>query len=581
MIVFKKLIIKNFLSYDEYVLEFKPSLTLIQGYNGSGKSALFESIYWCLYGTTPRGIQTSDVIRKGTNFCSVTLEFEKDSNVYKVVRTRDNKGGRLEFYQNGEKISFSDMRKTEELINKIINFSLFKNIFISGTNFKSFVLASDKEKKQLFMNFLGLDKIEEARQKAKNILIEIENKITEIKTSITENINFREKLIKEKNDKEKEIINLNEKKNRLDDLIKIKNDILSFKQNLNSEIECLQRSLNDLNNLKINTELKIFEVTNNLLNKGKKLTEVKERKNNFVLLKQKGICPVCGSIVSSDYVDSKIEIFDSQLKNLEEEYKNLEFQLNELKRKSQQINESISHKVDLINIKNKTIQKFDEEIILLEKEIKELETIFDNINKRIKEIENSIKEIDIKIKEKEKELELIKEDYEVYDFWYNKGFSSQGFVHYILSIYLSAFNENLNNYLTKLFDRPIRAEFKPFTYLKTGEIREKWDFDIYGFSGIDNYHNCSSGERRRIDIAIYLALNSFLNIIFPVNLLILDEVLDPLDDVGCELVINLLIELKQKGLSIFVISHNEKLTSIPIFDRILKVEKINNISKIL
>ena len=46
-----KVIIKNFRCWDKKILNFeKGKILLIKGKSGVGKTTLFESIYWCLYG---------------------------------------------------------------------------------------------------------------------------------------------------------------------------------------------------------------------------------------------------------------------------------------------------------------------------------------------------------------------------------------------------------------------------------------------------------------------------------------------------------------------------------------------------
>jgi energy-coupling factor transporter ATP-binding protein EcfA2 len=83
--------IHNFLSIEDFVLDFKefPDNLIITGKNGSGKSSLVEAIYWCLTGSTTKGISVNDVrnwyVEMGT-FVSVVLEVE--DTLYKIGRGR-------------------------------------------------------------------------------------------------------------------------------------------------------------------------------------------------------------------------------------------------------------------------------------------------------------------------------------------------------------------------------------------------------------------------------------------------------------------------------------------------------------
>ena len=71
---FKKISIKNFLSFGEtpVVLEFKAGLHIITGINrdksdrqnGLGKSAMMESLYFCIFGTTIRDLKKDLILVK-------------------------------------------------------------------------------------------------------------------------------------------------------------------------------------------------------------------------------------------------------------------------------------------------------------------------------------------------------------------------------------------------------------------------------------------------------------------------------------------------------------------------------------
>ena len=64
MLKFIKIIIEGFASYEGYnELDLCPnSAVVIKAPNGSGKSTIFSSLVWCLYGKTIKGV--SDVNTK-------------------------------------------------------------------------------------------------------------------------------------------------------------------------------------------------------------------------------------------------------------------------------------------------------------------------------------------------------------------------------------------------------------------------------------------------------------------------------------------------------------------------------------
>ena len=131
---FKHLSISNFLSFGDSVeLDLSnQGYTLVSGENqnpvdnaksnGSGKSALWEAIAWCLTGETLRGIR-SDVINmhSGANMCEVTLTFSVDNDEYCITRIGSNKSSdKLIIKINGDDKSGKGIKDTEKLLKEYL-----------------------------------------------------------------------------------------------------------------------------------------------------------------------------------------------------------------------------------------------------------------------------------------------------------------------------------------------------------------------------------------------------------------------------------------------------------------------------
>ena len=87
-----KLEIKNFkpfrdLEIPQDEMEFPEGLIIIKGPNSTGKSSLFESILWCLWGATSVGLNNDELVSFSSTFCRVTLQFEVAGARYKMDRT--------------------------------------------------------------------------------------------------------------------------------------------------------------------------------------------------------------------------------------------------------------------------------------------------------------------------------------------------------------------------------------------------------------------------------------------------------------------------------------------------------------
>ena len=95
-----------------------------------------------------------------------------------------------------------------------------------------------------------------------------------------------------------------------------------------------------------------------------------------------------------------------------------------------------------------------------------------------------------------------------------------------------------------------------------------------------DYENLSGGEKQKIDLIIQFAIRDMLSnhLSFSSNILVLDEIFDNLDQIGCERVIDLISELDDIK-NIFIVTHRKDL-SLPSDKEIIVVKSNNGISEI-
>ena len=160
-------------------------------------------------------------------------------------------------------------------------------------------------------------------------------------------------------------------------------------------------------------------------------------------------------------------------------------------------------------------------------------------------------------------------DYEVMRFW-EKALSEKGVIKYVIRNILSYFNERINYYLSYLTDHTFSLEFDE----ELSEIITIGDT-------ITPYISLSGGERRKINLAVMMALKDLLLLSdsdHP-DLLFFDEVAENIDEQGIQGLYNLLLELK-KTRQIFIITHNKHLKTLLGSSKRLTVEKKKGISYI-
>jgi DNA replication and repair protein RecF len=74
----KRLLLRNFRNYTQAEVVFSPSINLIQGENGQGKTNLLEAIHFISTGRSFRASNLSDLISFGQSFFYLEAEFYKD-----------------------------------------------------------------------------------------------------------------------------------------------------------------------------------------------------------------------------------------------------------------------------------------------------------------------------------------------------------------------------------------------------------------------------------------------------------------------------------------------------------------------
>jgi DNA replication and repair protein RecF len=79
MAVVTKLTVQNIRSHDNLTIELSPTVTVITGSNGSGKTSLLESLYIGLQGSSFKG-SDSEILRHDKPWWSIHIEFENDNS---------------------------------------------------------------------------------------------------------------------------------------------------------------------------------------------------------------------------------------------------------------------------------------------------------------------------------------------------------------------------------------------------------------------------------------------------------------------------------------------------------------------
>jgi len=522
----KKIKIKNFYSFKDVSLNLGKytGLTLIKGLNkdaegsnGSGKSALVEAVYFGITGRTIRkSTEAALIYNKAKKGCSVELTLDND-----IVIKRSKKPTKLELFIKKENVTEASMALTQAKIDKLLNTNakvLMASMFFGQSNDLNFLDATAEDKRVIIRNFLNLDDIFSMRDRIKS------HKSTFYQTAkvnfhiVTEHAATIKSLEDKLKDMDHDFIFKSDAWDEQDILLE---DILDAEQQVRTHARLLDNLKYDLN--KVTAEIR------RLRGKIEDVTEV---------------CHSCEQPLPKSSIAKQRENLFEELENLEISETRINDSIGELN-----LNEPIPPSV--------TSEEYTQYSKWQQQQSKR------------NTYESLIKETNVKIGDADITRQSNEKMYEVMRFW-ERAFSEQGVIKYIISNILEYFNKQCNYYLGYLTNSKFFVEFDQ-------ELNEK----IVSVDTLIPYISLSGGEKRKVNLSVLLALKDLL-ILTDKNqsdLLFFDEIAENLDEQGIIGLYQLLIELK-KSKNIFVITHNKYLKTLLDSSKRILVIKENGISTI-
>ena len=353
---FRSATLKNFGSYgpSEQTLELSENgVKLLVAPNGFGKSTLFYSIVFSLYGKTNQESIDDVINRKVKKNCKTSVEFYEDGELYKVIRYRahEEHDNNVYVFKGDRDISLRKAADTNQLILDIIKMpyqAFINSTFFSTELYSRFMMAKNSERLSVFENLLSLKEVNAYYEQAKKFRVVIKESLDNLKVS--------------KAVKSSEIASI--ENNIKDYASRAREVLLELKQ----KKEELQNSINE--NLRKIAEYNSIDVTGELENnKNKSRVETLiQRKNNkeneleeFTLsLPSDKELKTIAIIDGLDIEEEKKK--EQSINILKEEIKSLEENINTLKSNIYRMKSEISLKENTIKSFSKDLEKFlDEE----------------------------------------------------------------------------------------------------------------------------------------------------------------------------------------------------------------------------
>lgn len=457
----KKLMIENFRSYKNQVINFPKGSILLSGDIGSGKTTVLLAIEFALFGLQPSQ-KGNSLLRNGVEEAKVILNLEIDNKDIVIERTLKRKKNSIN--QDYVSIIIDNERFEEsvsEIKSKILNLLNYPPEFIKKTNllYKFTVYTPQEEMKQIILeskdtrlntlrHVFGIDKYKRIEENTKILSTKLREKIRinealfnnleESKKNLTEKENllikskedfieseknyitsFKDREIKEKDideikkkinekdklisEKEKIILLINEKNIQV---LKHSNDIKLVKQQI-EELEKLKFSDDEYNSVKqrINVQKNKYDGLNSnyidITGKIKSLENKKDEANSLIKkIYALENCPTCLQHVSEEY-KSNIS------KNATNEIDLVNNHLKEYTKNKIDLVENINAIKDLIN--NFENKKNEMDLIKIK-----IDNLKDKEN-RIEDMERHIKSVNKDILMLKQQIEIIDEEIKNYD----------------------------------------------------------------------------------------------------------------------------------------------------------------------
>lgn len=632
---FKQLSVKNFLVFGDKLQTLKldkRGLVLIDGNNedasgfhsnGSGKSSLLSAIPYALYGVLPDGKSGDDIINNKTKKnMQVSLTFSLNKVDYEVTRYRkDSKyKNKVFLYENGKDITQASIRKTNEYLETLLGISedTFLNSILFGLGGKiKFTNASDKDKKRLLEDIANISIYKQAQVIAKEDLRNSQEKLNTLKltqASIKQNLQFfqtREESNQQALQAYQERLNsIEERYNTAK--VNYEATVAGYqKQEWEQKLPTYKQSvakikqalLEDAESRKQNQEVlvKLTNLQNQIANQQRELQThqqaVQASAQQFTTFQTQKmpICPTCGAVMNKEHYQKEILNLVSTYRQEETQVTTIQEQLQALQKQLQTLQpQAVKAQQSLDNVQNAikkqsyysqqiTLEAAAKQKVLAAKQAVELAKseyenppkkpdLYQVTDKEIAATKDKLEQNEVQVAELEDQINKLTDTTKIY--------SDSGVVSHVLDLVMPYLNQQANYYLSQLTDNSISVKINPQTEAKNGNKSEKLNIEIQNLNGGNDYILNSTGEKKRIDLAISLALQDYVmsKSATRTNLIGYDEIFDGLDEVGIQRVMLLLKERVKNVSSVFVISHNQELKEL--FENVVTVDKEGGLSTI-
>lgn len=618
----------NFRSYDKLELEFNHlGLTLLLGVNkssdndssnGSGKTSVMYVALFALFGELPDGSKGDDVIKldKGKNcLAQVTFKHLKHTFTIKRYRKDSEYKNKIILLKDDKDITLSTNKETDNKITELLGFgydTFMNTIMFSPEKVDSFVSSTDKQRKTMLEELTNTNIYKQAEKMVKDDRLEARDSLSNVAKDIDNTTNLIEAQKGVWSQYKQNLTILDNQKNQLNSQIQ---ELLPQTTNgvadtaaldkLNNEINGIKDEIDKLDLKPVNTANQAYMQQQQIANNSQKELKNKAQQVNDLinsykkLLNSKSpVCEWCGSVLDLDHKQKELanikqKINDSlkELASLKNDYNASQANLTKLKSSKEVEDQANATKYQRSKELNDTYQAKQKELYTYQNQIAQ----HDNAKKQVASLRSQLEQLENKKVEAPKQADTSKLQAKLAQLTKQskklktridhldqlvKVYSDKGVKSQALSLVIPYLNDKLKDYLAVLTDNNINAYLSSTSKTKTGKVNNSISLNIDSVNSGNHFEELSSGEKRRISIALNLAFMSYLSDqVGGINLVFFDEIFDHLDLNGVSQVVALLKKIDIDNT--IVISHNDDLKYNDNFDSHLVVKKVDNSSRLL
>jgi DNA repair exonuclease SbcCD ATPase subunit len=530
-----KISVSGFTSYKEKTEIALPSqgVVLVMGENGSGKSSIIEAVAYAQFGKTVRGTSPWQADLPG----EVSLEL---GNV-RILRTHTAAGKNSLTFRAGEsQVEYETTAKAQDALSSIVgDFDVWRRSSVfSSHDAAHFTLATDSERKRFLEATIGLTvfdgALEACRKELNGALLQQRDSSLKV-TQIGERLRGT--------------------RVRLDDALKVLSEAPP-----QIDIPALETKKAKLEALLIDAEREIKAARAPI--EAARATEVRldtqiAQVERDLSGTRAGVCPTCGA---------KIPAKGGLQAQLEDKLANLRKELAAIQKRAENPGEVPgleAERAELVQKRANIIAQLSSAVdVSRRRELAEAA-----VAQAKRQVEEESSNLTVLVEQEQEAAKQVKLLSVVESVLGTRGVRTQ-----ILSKSLASMEAVANLWLGKIAGEGLRLRLKPFTEKKSGGVADAISLDVEGAGGGFGYRASSGGERRRLDIAITLALSEIAagargklpGIIF------LDELLDCLDAEGTAAALSA-VRLLGETRCVVLISHSEEVLAQLTPDLRLKV----------